>query len=132
MVLIREALSTDNSGLLQLTSLTPMKGRISLRIDSNPDFFSLLSKRGQSEVFVAEKNGTLVGCFSVSNIETLVSGNHEIVYYLADLKIHPSYGGIILLRLLNKMADYILQNHADLLFCTAAYGNEKVIPLFEL
>ena len=131
MVIIREALLTDNAALLNLTFLTPMKGRISLRIDRNPDFFSLLNKRGRSEVFVAEKNGTIVGCFSVSNIETLVNGNSEIVYYLADLKIHPLYGGKILVRLLKKMADYILQNHADLLFCTAAYGNEKVMALFE-
>jgi len=131
MVIIREALLTDNAGLLQLTSMTPMKGRISLRIDRNPDFFSLLSKRGRSEVFVAEKNGNLVGCFSVSDTETRVNGNYEKVYYLADLKIHPSHGGRTLVRLLNIMSDYIRRCDADLLFCTAAFGNEKIMPLFK-
>jgi hypothetical protein len=130
-VVIREALPKDNAALLKLTSLTPMKGRISLRIDRNPDFFRLLSKRGESKVYVAGKNGTLVGCFSVSNTETLVNGNYEKVYYLADLKIHPSYGGIMLVRLLNVMMNHLKQCGADLLFCTAAFGNEKVMPLFE-
>ena len=131
MIVIREALSKDNAALLQLTSLTPMKGRISLRIDRNPDFFSLLSKRGESKVLVAERNGTLNGCFSVSNTETLVNGRPEKVYYLADLKIHPLHGGITLIRLLGAMMDYLKQCGADLLFSTAAFGNEKVMPLFE-
>jgi hypothetical protein len=131
MVVIREALSNDNAALLKLTSLTPMKGRISLRIDRNPDFFSLLLKRGKSKVFVAEKNGTLAGCFSVSITETLVNGKYEKVYYLADLKINALHGGITLIRLLGAMMDYLKQCGADLLFCTAAFGNEKVMPLFK-
>jgi hypothetical protein len=71
MIKIREALPSDNEGLLQLTSVTPMKGQISIRIDRNPDFFRLLSMRGQSKTLIAEQSGTLAGCFSVSNIETL-------------------------------------------------------------
>jgi N-acetylglutamate synthase-like GNAT family acetyltransferase len=131
MIVIREALSTDNAGLLQLTSVTPMKGQISIRIDRNPDFFSLLRMRGHSKTIVAEENGTIVGCFSVSNIETLVNGTFEKVYYLADLKIHPLYAGKTLAgRLLNKMEANIRKAEADLLFCTAAFGNEKVMPLF--
>jgi hypothetical protein len=131
MVIIREALLTDNEGLLQLTSLTPMRGKISLRIDRDPFFFNLLNKRGPSQTIVAEDNGILVGCFSVSSIETLVDGNHETVYYLADLKMLPPAGGKVLQRLLNKMYDHLLRDNADLLFCTAAYRNKKVTPLFE-
>jgi hypothetical protein len=131
MIVIREALLKDNAALLKLTSLTPMKARISLRIDRNPDFFSLLAKRGASKVFVAENDGILVGCFSVSNTKTLVNGNYEKVYYLADLKMHPLYGGRTLIKLLNVTRNYLKQCGADLLFCTAAFGNEKVMPLFE-
>jgi len=132
MISIREASPADNEGLLQLTSLTPMKGRISLRVDRNPDFFGLLSKRGDYKVFIAENGKTVVGCFSVSNNETMVNGNIERVYYLADLKIHPSFEGKILTaRLLNTMHNYIRSSGADLLFCTAVYGNKKVMPLFE-
>ena len=131
MVNIREALSSDNAGLLALTSLTPMRGRISLRIDRNPDFFRLLHKRGYSKVFIAENNGVIVGCFSASAVETIVNGNREKVFYLADLKVHPLYEGTTLAaRLLKRMADYIRTTDADLLFCTAASGNMKVMPLF--
>jgi hypothetical protein len=131
MAIIREALSEDNAALLQLTSLTPMKGKISLRIDRNPYFFNLLNKRGPSRVIVAEDNGILVGCFSVSSIETFVNGNCETVCYLADLKMLAPTRGKVLLRLLNKMHNHLLRDNADLLFCTAAYGNKKVTPLFE-
>jgi N-acetylglutamate synthase-like GNAT family acetyltransferase len=130
MVNIREALSSDNAGLLVLTSLTPMRGRISLRIDRNPDFFRLLQKRGHSKVFIAENKGVIVGCFSASAVETTVNGNREKVFYLADLKVHPSYeGSTLTARLLKKMADYIHTIDTDLLFCTAASGNTKVMPL---
>lgn len=130
MVNIREALSSDNAGLLVLTSLTPMRGRISLRIDRNPDFFSLLQKRGCSKVFIAENEGMIVGCFSASAVETTVNGKREKIFYLADLKVHPVYEGTTLAaRLLKRMADYIRTTDADLLFCTAASGNVKVMPL---
>lgn len=131
MVNIREALSSDNEGLLVLTSLTPMSGRISLRIDRNPDFFSLLKMRGFSKVFIAENDGMIVGCFSASAVETVINGRREKVCYLADLKVHPLYEGTTLAaRLLKRMSDYIRSTDADLLFCTAASGNMKVMPLF--
>src|SRR5512133_1037401 len=131
MVNIREALSSDNAGLLVLTSLTPMKGRSSLRIDRNPDFINLLKQRGSSKVFIAEENGVIVGCFSASAVETTVNGSRETVFYLADLKVHPLYeGSTLAVRLLKRMADYIRTTDADLLFCTAASGNMKVMPLF--
>jgi|GEM_PF-3766278 len=42
-IIIRETTFHDNEGLLQLTSLTPMQGNISLRVDRKPDFFGLLN-----------------------------------------------------------------------------------------
>lgn len=130
MIILREACSSDNERILELTSIVPMKGRISLRIDRNPDFFNLLKMRGESIVFVAEKNKKIVGCFSASSSNISINGNRELVYYLADLKIDPLYEGRILTaRLLNKMAEYIRNKGADILFCTVAYGNEKVKPL---
>ncbi|MCU0462408.1 MAG: GNAT family N-acetyltransferase [Bacteroidales bacterium] len=108
-----------------------MTGEISLRVDRNPDFFSLLNKRGQSIVLVAEDFGNIVGCFSASQSTILINGIPEIVYYLADLKIDPSFERKTLTaRLLHKMADHIRESGADLLFCTIAKGNEKVLPLF--
>jgi ribosomal protein S18 acetylase RimI-like enzyme len=131
MIKIREASPFDNNQLLRLTSLAPMTGKISLRIDRNPDFFSLLNKRGTSKVLVAEDNGNIVGCFSASRTNMVINGNPERVFYLADLKIDPSYERKVLTaRLLKKMEDYLRDSGADILFCTAALGNEKVKALF--
>src|SRR4030042_4873563 len=106
MISIREACLSDNGKLLKLTSLAPMQGEISIRIDRNPDFYNLLNKRGHSMVFVAEDNGKLVGCFAASQSRMSIVGNQEVVYYLADLKIDPLYGGkTVTVRLLIRMAD---------------------------
>jgi hypothetical protein len=132
MIQLREAVSTDNAGLLNLTSLLPMEGRISIRIDRNPDFFQLLNLRGPGKLFVAENEGKIIGCFSASMMNILVNGNPDTVHYLADLKIHPSWlGSTLTSRLLYVMFDYLRTLRADLLFSTAAFGNEKVMPLFE-
>jgi hypothetical protein len=131
MIQLREAVSTDNAGLLNLTSLLPMEGRISIRIDRNPDFFKLLNVRGPGKVFIAEREGYIIGCFSVSVMDILVNGIPDKVYYLADLKIHPSCVGTTLTsRLLFVMSNYLRNIGADLLFSTAALGNEKVLSLF--
>jgi hypothetical protein len=132
MIQLREAVSTDNAGLLDLTSLLPMEGRISIRIDRNPDFFQLLKQRGPGKLFVAENAGKIIGCFSASMMNTFVNGNPDKVHYLADLKIHPSsLGSTLASRLLYEMFDYLRTEKADLFFSTAAFGNEKVMPLFE-
>jgi hypothetical protein len=131
MIQLREAVSTDNTGLLNLTSLLPMEGRISIRIDRNPDFFQLLNQRGPGKLYIAESEGTLIGCFSTSMMMILINGSPHTVHYLADLKIHPSYLGTTLAsRLLNLMFNYLRTIKADLVFSTAALGNKKVLPLF--
>lgn len=131
MINIREASSHDNCNLLRLTSLTPMQGQISIRTDRNPDFFNLLDKRGPSKVFIAEENGNIIGCFSASQSEMIVNAKQEVVYYLADLKIDPLYEGkTVTVRLLRRMAGHLIEDGADILFCTAAFGNDKIKPLF--
>jgi GNAT superfamily N-acetyltransferase len=132
MILIREATKEDNNGLLTLTALTPMEGRISLLIDRQPDFFRLFNLRGQGKIFVAEKENRLAGCFSMSVVEMLICGKPEQVCYLCDLKILPEYAGkTIGVRLIHHMHDYLLSTGAGLMFSTAAYGNTKVLPMFE-
>src|SRR3972149_6726561 len=50
MIEIRECYLSDNEGLLELTSLTPMKGQISIRNDRYPDFFRILSLRSSNSL----------------------------------------------------------------------------------
>lgn len=131
MVRIREAIRSDNEGLLSLTAMTPMGGDISIRIDRHPDFFRLLDRRGPSHVLVAEEGGQIVGSVSITRVTVFVEGKRESVHYLGDLKVHPGFRKVGLAAgLLKAMHRDLLAADADLVLSTAAYGNEKVLPFF--
>ena len=72
MIYYRLATIEDNQQLLDLTSSTGMSGKISLRIDRNPDFFELLKFRGESRVIVATDNNTIVGSICLSLEQTYI------------------------------------------------------------
>ena len=130
-VIIKEATRDDNEGLVNLTSLTPMKGNISIRIDRSPDFFRLLEMRGSSFVIVAELNNNIIGSSSASAVDVYIDGKPEIVYYLGDFKVHPDYrGSMVAARIARAVHQKLGSLDADLLFCTAAYGNDDVVPFF--
>ena len=130
-IIIREATHSDNEELLNLTSLTPMKGSISIRIDRRPDFFRLLELRGSSVVIVAELNNKLIGSYSASAVNVFIDGKLETVYYLGDFKVHPDYRKTTLaIRLVKAMKHKLESLDAELLFCTVAHGNDLVAPFF--
>ena len=54
--IVRNAVPGDSEKLIELTSLAPMKGKIGLRIDRQPDFFRLLHLSGSFITLVAENN----------------------------------------------------------------------------
>jgi hypothetical protein len=129
---IREATAADNDRLLRLASLTPMGGQISLRIDRYPDFFRLLNLRGPNKVFIAERDGEVIGSISSASVTARVNGNLETVRYLGDLKVNPRDRKSRLAgRLVLRMHEYLRATGADIIYCTAADGNEAVIPVFE-
>jgi Acetyltransferase (GNAT) family len=131
-IIIKEATRSDNEGLVYLTSLTPMKGNISIRIDRKPDFFRLLEMRGLSFVIVAELNNDIIGSYSASAVDVFIDGKQEQVYYLGDFRVHPDHRkSTIAARLAKAMLQKLESLNADLLFCTAAYGNDDVIPFFK-
>lgn len=132
MAIIREATAPDNDGLLSLAAMTPMSGEISIRSDRYPNFFRLLDRRGRSHVLVAEDNRKIVGCVSATRVPVHVDGKTESVHYLGDLKVHPDYRGTgLAVRLLASMHRHFLAEDADLVVCTAAYGNKDVLPFFD-
>jgi ribosomal protein S18 acetylase RimI-like enzyme len=131
-MLIRKAIPTDNGQLAQLTAMTPMDGTIGLRIDRHPDFFGLLKERGNFIVWVAEDNdGSIIGSFSVTKELFNICGEKKWIFYLGDLKIHPSYrGSNLAFRLVKQMYRQLVQDGADLLLCNAAEGNAVVMDFF--
>jgi hypothetical protein len=131
-MIIREGSDADNEGLVDLVSLSPMKGNISIRIDRNPDFFRLLELRGTSFVIVAEWKNKLIGSYSASAVKVFINGEPETVYYLADFRVHPDFRkSTVAARLARAMLQKLEFLDADLLFCTAAYGNADVMPFFK-
>lgn len=131
-IVIREGTSADNAGLVNLASLTPMKGNISIRIDRKPDFFRLLELRGSSFVMVAEQGNELIGSYSASAVRVFINGEPDTVYYLADFKVHPDYRrSTVAARLGRAMLQKLESLDADLLFCTVALGNTAVMPFFK-
>jgi hypothetical protein len=129
---IRLAEKADNQGLLALSRITPMAGAISLRIDRDPDFFALLRLRGKSKVFVAVRDGEVIGCISAASRTAYLSGVPEIIAYIGDMKIHPRFSGSrISIRLLTALRADLHRSGIDVCFCVAADGNHRVLPLFE-
>jgi len=109
-----------------------MKGVISLCIDREPDFFLLLQARGESEVVVSMDGKQVLGSFSISKQKVVINSQVETIYYLADLKIHPEWrGSSIGIRLMEAMRVRLLELSADLLFCTVAEGNDRVLPFLQ-
>lgn len=129
---MRKAIQDDSAALIELTALTPMNGRISLRIDRKPDFFRLLQQRGNYLVIVAENDDKkIVGCFSATRQQFIHDKMEVPVYYLGDLKVHPAYNNHpIAFRLISAMQKEICSGDVDLFVCTAVDGNEAVSPFF--
>lgn len=129
-MVIRIAIPGDNTKLVVLSKMTPMDGTISICTRREPDFFSLLRKKGSPLVLVAEENNEIIGCISIVREEMILMGRPTSMFYICDLKVHPDYRKKKVGTLLcHAMHDYLLKTGADLVFCTVAEGNEKVMPL---
>jgi hypothetical protein len=129
---IREAIEEDNEALLALARVTPMAGRISLRIDRDPDFFALPRARGETHVLVGTCEKQVIGCISVSIHTAYVGGVPEKMAHANDLKVHPLFTGRRLaLRLISAGGDYLRTRGIDLSFNLVADGNQRVMVLAE-
>lgn len=127
---IRAATQSDNEALLALTRATPMTGTIALRIDRDPDFFSLLKLRGESRVCVAVRESEVVGCISAALRSSYVDGEPELTAYIGDMKVHPRYSGSrIAVRLIHAIEEYLGSAGVDLALTLVAAGNSQVMPL---
>jgi GNAT superfamily N-acetyltransferase len=132
LIMIREALESDNEALLELTRLTPMAGSISLRIDRDPDFFALPRARGETMVFVATCKERVIGCMSASIHPAYVGGAIENVGHATDLKVHPDFmGKRLAVLLISTIEKYLRSRGVDLSFSLVADGNRRMMVLTE-
>jgi predicted N-acetyltransferase YhbS len=129
---IREATQADNPALLELTRSAPMKGRIRLRIDRDPDFFALQRLRGEGKTLIAIRGEEVIGCISAAVRMAYVSGVAESVAYVGDMKVHPQVAGSrTALRLIQSGVAYLKSIGLDLCFSVVAAGNLPAMSLFE-
>lgn len=132
MIKFRIATYEDNLKLIQLTATSAMAGDIGLRIDRKPDFFSLLKMRGDTKVFVAEENDTIIGCICVSHQNIYVGGEMLPLQYVGDFKVTEKYRKKgIGLHLCDEVADYVISQKADLVFLNVSKGNTKPVSFFK-
>jgi ribosomal protein S18 acetylase RimI-like enzyme len=132
MLDVRAASRADNDQLLSLTRATPMPGVIGLRIDREPDFFRLLSLRGEGTVLVQEAGGEIRGCISLSKREVWAAGAQRTLWYVGDMKVRPDcrkkgVGVALAVGALRNLMD----EGADLLACVVAQGNRRVLTFLE-
>jgi ribosomal protein S18 acetylase RimI-like enzyme len=131
MIQYRLATHLDNKQLLELTAATSMQGDICLLIDRKPDFFTLLEKRGQTKVFVAQDEDRIIGSLSVSCQSVYVDRKVIPVQYIGDFKVYESYRNKgIGLKLCDEMAAYVISAGSDLAFLNVAKGNNKPLSFF--
>jgi len=132
MINYRLATAEDNQQLIQLTAASSMAGDIGLRIDRNPNFFALLEMRGDTEVFVAEKDNEIIGAICVSLQKVYVGGEILPLQYIGDFKVAEAYRNQgIGLQLCNEMADYVISQNSDLAFLNVSKGNTKPLSFFK-
>lgn len=131
-MIIREARAVDNDQLLLLTRLTPMDGKVKMRMDREPDFFALTRERGDSVVLVAEEESRIIGVISASEREVYCLGEKRKVWLVAGFKAHPDRREHqVSYHLTLALKKELQARGADLVFCTVVEGNEKVRPFLE-
>ena len=130
-MLLRASTENDNQQLVALANVTPMDGAISICIQRQPDFFSVLKRKGSAYTIVAEENKSIIGCVSIIKEERILFGEPTVIHYVCDLKVHPDHRNKKVGTHLSKaMHEYLKTQNADLIFSTVADGNNKVLPIF--
>ncbi|MEO6358711.1 MAG: GNAT family N-acetyltransferase [Ferruginibacter sp.] len=132
MISYRQATEGDNQQLIELTAASGMKGETGLRIDRQPDFFTLLKMRGETTVFVALDDETIIGVLCVSLQQVHVGGQIYPLQYIGDFKVAEPYRNKgIGLQLCNNLADFVVPIGADLAFLNVSKGNTKPLTFFK-
>ena len=91
---IREAMPQDNHALIELASVCPMDGDVSIRVDRAPDIFALNALEGSAwKVGVAQYRDSVVGCAAASTRHVWLNGRPSTMGYASDLKVHPDWRG---------------------------------------
>lgn len=120
---IRLSRSNDDPALVSLSARSPMQAPLTICIERSPSFFALRDLRGPSRTLVAERDGMVVGCVSVTTRRVLWNGEPREVDYVADLKVPPAERRSGIGR---ALVEATLRDARRMLVWTGAVGNDAL------
>ncbi len=107
-----------------------MDADISLIVERDPDFFALGRARGDAHTFVAEIDGTIVGCLSSWRYGAWLSGRQTKICYVGDLRVAPEHRRCgLALQLAKTNLDYMNSFPVMPYLIATGAGNAAVAPL---
>lgn len=130
-ITVREANKKDDKALINLTKACYMPGRISVRIDREPSYWSLITYRGGGKVFVAQKGNEIIGTISLHPHSFEYKSKVISALYIADFRVHPNYrnsnAAYRLMKYAQESSEY---KNSDFTYVVIADGNtviEKIL-----
>jgi len=143
LMLIRVATKDDNQALLDLSRQAPMAAKLVVNNDRSPDYFYLDELMGDKfVVFVAEKNGGIIGTVGIVFRTVEYQGNPISIAYIGGIKIeNPSQNTMLAFRLMKHVTDYLMDTPIKLGFILVIGANHAMeallsgragIPAFDL
>lgn len=126
-MIVRPATRDDDEGLVRLVERTPMDGPVRIACGCRPSFFGALSvEGGQPIVFVAEREGRLVGVGAATAREVYLNGEPTLVSYLGLLRVAPeARGTTALVRGYRQMAQELSAHQAAITITAIVSGNAR-------
>lgn len=130
-MLIRIATKEDNQALLVLSRQAPMDVKLVVNNDRNPDYFYIEDLLGETPViFVAEKNGRIIGTVTVVFRTVEYKGKPVAVAYIGGIKIeNHSDNTLLTFRLMKHVMDYLMDTPVKLGFILVIGANRAMEAL---
>jgi predicted N-acetyltransferase YhbS len=130
-ICIRLSKQSDNEGLIRLTAVSAMQGKISFRTDRRPDFFRLPASRGNSTTIIAESEDKIIGSATFSCMSVYIGHQENKAFYLCDFKVDPAHRKKgITLKLIQALLEKLRELQADVVFGTSIAGNKAIEKFF--
>ena len=128
------ATEEDNEDLRRLFRQNPMRGRISLSLEREPNYFADANLPGEAKQTIIAREGNRLACAGSCTVRMrFVNGKVCRVGYLGGLRLAESLSGRfdILRRGYEFFHELQAENPADFYFTSIASDNERARRMFE-
>ena len=117
----------DDAAIRALLASNPLPGRIRLRLEREPDYFTGCATMGNfSQVLVARDGSRVVGVACRAIRSVFINGEPADVGYLGQLRIDPGYRGrALVMRGFRRLRDLHADGRVSAYITTIVEGNEQ-------